>query len=272
MLSARPIFHSSGFMSFAVASFLAFAAPAAAQDALFERIMEHQRIDQWFETLGDDVAGLARPEDGFSASQIEAWERSAQTAFDRAAMAADFTEAMRDGLSDEVMQAALDFEDSATNQAYVAVRDEVDALPPEDVMPFVEKSRDQLEGDSNEIQALYVSLFKAQGGPDQAENVVEGLYRIMTTLASPIHGDDIAQQWIELSQSEGMLETYVEEYFLLSTGVYRQISQPQVEEILEAVSSPLGAQYHLVLGNSFDHAYGAAIDRLETEFATELGR
>lgn len=272
MLFASRVSRPSGLVRFAVVSMLALSGPAVAQDDLFERLMEKQRVDHWFETLADDVAGIAIPEDGFSPDQIEAWDRAAQTAFDRNTMVEEFTEAMRDGLTAEVMQAALDFEDSPTSNAYAVIRDEVDALPPEETLQFVEQSRELLETESNEQQALYVSLFEAQHGPDQAQSVVDGLYRMMTILAAPIYGDDIAQQWVQMGKDEGILEVYSEEYFLLAAGVYRQVSQEQAEELLKVASDPLGAQYYEVLSASFYHAYNVAIDRLETEFAAELGR
>lgn len=254
----------------ALSAALASAQPAFAQDDPLERLMELYDSGGWFENLAEEVSMLADPEFGFPPEYIEAWSSAAAEAFEYETMRTELVEALRAELPEQSIEDALALEGTEAAIAFSLAAEDMQSRAANDPEAFLSDMAQLSSQTSSEDLAIYEALFAAQYGPQQAGAVVDGVYRMMDILATPIYGAEIAEEWIELAKAEQTAEAYEAEFFLAATGAYSQLSPEQRDTLLADTLADGIVEYHEHYMLAFTGAYNAAIDRLAKGFEAEL--
>lgn len=254
-------FHSLA-PAIAVAATLIVAPSAFAIDDDTRTLAQNQRGVEQLSQLADQMRALLRPEIGFPAEYVGAWQAGVDEAFAPDLLESDFLDALDARLTDETRQAALSFDTSILGQEGYRLLAEAEANRDND--EAVEAARESIDGASPERNALFVDLFEALHGPQKANRIMDAYFRSMKIGAEPIIGGAAADEWI--ASAGALRDQYVENYFIASAAAFMPLDEQSLEELVTAVKDPVLVEYANQATLAFADALDAATDRLATAY------
>ena len=247
-------------------------AQSFAQD--FENRAAH--VAEWIGThqLLEDVAegarNMADPTWGFSDEYIEAWHEAVAIAFDHEHMKSDLHGFLAEQLTEDELSAIEALENDDAMVAYIQTAEELTVETDEEREAYIARVVQLLEEAPASQNAIYRDIFELQGGPERGALLVETMLRVMEVVSVPEFGAEYTQLMIDAAEEQNLTETYTEQFFIGTVGVFDALSEEHLQAMYTIVSDPVLISYGEGSEAAFAATYHAAIDRLEKTFAETL--
>lgn len=246
-----------------VGAALLISTAAFAQNDTTSQLTKHLRAVEVLASYGENLKDLISTDIGFSEAQVARWTSAVDVAFDRDTLEAEFFVALDSRITEPVRQAALEHQATPLGQE---VLERVANWPGDmEAAELLEQAKAGLEQASPERRALYDAQFEAESGLAQMNNVLDGYFRAMKIAASPVLGEEAAEEWVASAQF--LREAYAENHFLSSVSIYSQMPEERHEELVDILTTPEITAFYSLGTEAIEETMHAAIDRLEAAYA-----